>query len=306
MGELTVPLFSKIYPQRSGTPQVVVMLHGWGLNHAVWAQTAEALSASTEVHCIDLPGHGKSSLLDGWRRPEIGLLQHSVDAVFAMILRMEKPVTLVGWSLGGHVAMHVALQYPARISKLVLVSATPCFGERDDWPHAMAQKSLTDFSQRLQTNQAATIRSFLCLQMLNLPNAKSVAQALAAQLAAHGEASAEALQRWLDVLEQSDVRVEIPRLENTPLMIVQGGRDMLVPVACGDWLSAALPHATYLRMDGAAHAPFISHEAEFVAGIQQFLSSAITLNGQHGKATFPLSPDLSPARGERSRAAPVG
>ena len=275
MGELTVPLFSKVYPQRSGTPQTVLMLHGWGLNHAVWAQTAEALSEMAEVHCIDLPGHGKSELLDGWKGLKIGLLQHTVDAISAMLSRLEKPVTLVGWSLGGHVAMHVALQYPAHIARLVLVSATPCFGERDDWPHAMAQKSLTDFSQRLQTNQATTIRSFLCLQMLNLANAKSVAQALATQLAAHGEASAEALQCWLDVLEQSDVRGEISRLENMPLMIVQGGRDMLVPVSCGDWLSAALPHAQYLRIDDAAHAPFVSHEAVFTDGLKRFLRDEI-------------------------------
>ena len=268
------PLHIKTYPQRGyGAHQTVVALHGWGLNNAMWAQTAQAMQESAEIHCIDLPGHGKSTLEDDCKRPKIGLLQHGIDRLAAVISSIEKPVTLMGWSLGGHVAMHFAMQHPALLSNLILVSATPCFGKRGDWPHAMAQKSLTDFSQRLQTNQAATIRSFLCLQMLNLPNAKNVAQTLAAQLAAHGEASAEALKIWLDVLRQSDVRGEISRLEDVPLMIVQGGRDMLVPIACGDWLSAALPHATYLRMDGAAHAPFISHEEIFVAGVTRFLGA---------------------------------
>ncbi len=289
-------LFSKIYRQcGNGAAQTVVMLHGWGLNHAVWAQTAAALSETAEVHCLDLPGHGKSPLLDAYRRPTIGLLQHIIEEIGTYISSVGKPVTLIGWSLGGHIAMYFAMQHPALISKLVLISATPCFGERDDWPHAMAQKSLTDFSQRLQTNQAATIRSFLCLQMLNLPNAKSVAQVLAKQLAAHGEASAEALKIWLDVLEQSDVRDEISKLLETPMLIVQGGRDMLVPSGCGDWLTETLPHAQYVCLEAAAHAPFISHEAVFITALSDFLNNEASIHNGDLQPSPPL-PRMSHTR----------
>ena len=170
--------------------------------------------------------------------------------------------------------MQFALQYPKLVSKLVLVSSTPCFQTRNDWEHAMAAQTLADFSHRLLANQAATLRSFLCLQMLNLPNAKSVAQTLSRQLQSHGEASANALTTWLSVLEHTDIRAEIHRLAATPMLIVQGGRDMLVPVACGDFLNGALPHAQYLRIDSAAHAPFISHAAIFETHLSQFLNSA--------------------------------
>jgi pimeloyl-[acyl-carrier protein] methyl ester esterase len=135
--------------------------------------------------------------------------------------------------------------------------------------------------------------------MLNLPNAKSVAQALATQLAAHGEAPAEPLQRWLDVLERSDIRGEISRLKNTPLMIVQGGRDMLVPVACGDWLARALPHAEYFKLDGAAHAPFISHGAIFVERLTQFL-------GEEFDGTDMQPPPLSQPLSRRGREEQTG
>ncbi len=275
-----VNLYSKIFPQcRVGIsanekPQTVVMLHGWGLNHAVWTATAQALSASAEVHCIDLPGHGKSPLspiTDGWNNTEMGLLQSTLEAISAYISGINAPVTLVGWSLGGHIAMHIALRYPACIAKLILVCATPCFTQRDDWPHAMADKSLQDFSLRLHTDQAATIRSFLCLQMLNLPNAKTVAKALSAQLAVNGHASAEALSAWLAVLEQTDIRDALEKLGSTPILIAQGGRDMLVPIAAGDWLAQTLPHAQYLRIAAAAHAPFISHGELFLSAVKKFI-----------------------------------
>jgi pimeloyl-[acyl-carrier protein] methyl ester esterase len=280
-------LYSKIFPQcavgisAGEKPQTVVMLHGWGLNHAVWTSTAQALSASAEVHCIDLPGHGKSPLTVGWNDIEIGLLPSTLEAMSAYIAGINHPITLVGWSLGGHIAMHLALRYPERIAKLILVCATPCFGERDDWPQAMADKSLQDFSQRLQANQAATIRSFLCLQMLNLPNAKTVAQALSAQLAINGHASADALRAWLSVLEQSDIRDELLKLSTTPILITQGGRDMLVPVATGDWLAQTLPNAQYLRIAAAAHAPFISHGEIFLSAVKKFISDdavAVSVN----------------------------
>ena len=216
-------LYCKIYPAHNeADAEIVVMLHGWGLNHAVWESTALALQSSATVHCLDLPGHGNSALGDACKRPIFGILQHAVDAISTYILSLAKPVVLLGWSLGGLIAKHVSLQHPHLIAKLVLVSTTPYFVQNqmlpNVWPHAMAQKSLRDFAQRLQTNQAATIRSFLCLQMLNLPNAKSVAAKLATQLAQNGEASAQALNAWLAVLEQTDIRDKVSRLAAHPLL----------------------------------------------------------------------------------------
>jgi pimeloyl-[acyl-carrier protein] methyl ester esterase len=295
-------IYSKIFPQSTtgtvgavgeidfganGKPQTIVMLHGWGLNHAVWTATAQALSELAEVHCLDLPGHGKSPLTGEGRSPKIGLLQFTIEAIATYIASINTPVTLVGWSLGGHIAMHIALRHPERIAKLILVCATPCFRERDDWPHAMADKSLQDFSRRLQADQAATIRSFLCLQMLNLPNAKTVAQTLSKQLAVNGHASADALGAWLAVLEQSDIRNELLKLSATQILITQGGRDMLVPVATGDWLAQTLPHAQYLRIAAAAHAPFISHGEIFLSAVKKFISGdAVAVSANTNSPSF--------------------
>lgn len=51
------------YWQRSGQGSDLILIHGWGMNGAVWHQTAEQLSEHFRVHVIDLPGFGHSNHL---------------------------------------------------------------------------------------------------------------------------------------------------------------------------------------------------------------------------------------------------
>lgn len=107
-------------PAASDRPRpVIVFLHGTRLTGSAWA--AQVASLGDEFRCVapDLPGHGSAH--------EIPFtVASATDHVLAVIEREspDRPVILVGLSLGGYVAMAVAARRPERIAGLVVAGAT--------------------------------------------------------------------------------------------------------------------------------------------------------------------------------------
>jgi pimeloyl-[acyl-carrier protein] methyl ester esterase len=85
--------------------------------------------------------------------------------------------------------------------------------------------------------------------------------------------TSQILQRALDILIETDMRSEIERLRK-PTLLIHGDRDTLAPVQAAHWMMKNLP-VGYLRViSGASHAPFLSHQDQFVDAVVQFLEPA--------------------------------
>lgn len=97
-----------------GSP--VVLLHGFGQNGRCWGPLAPALAAHHVVTALDLPGHGAAGAV-------LADLRTTADLV-AGAIAPDGPAAVVGYSLGGRVALHTALAHPDRVERLVLISAT--------------------------------------------------------------------------------------------------------------------------------------------------------------------------------------
>ena len=240
----------------------LTLLHGWGLNGAVWNGVRDALALRYTLHIIDLPGHGQS------QGAPVTTLAALVDAVAHA---MPERSHLMGWSLGGHTALTLAARYPARVDRLVTICCTPRFIATADWPQGKKAEVLAAFASRLSTSYSATIRNFLALQALNQPEMRSVIKMLYEAVEAHGAPAVDSLAAALEILKVSDIRALIPTIAQ-PTLVVQGDHDALTSVATAEWLAAALPNSTYCLIEHAAHAPFLSHRAAFVDHLFSFLA----------------------------------
>lgn len=240
----------------------LTLLHGWGLNGAVWNGVRDALAERYTLHVIDLPGHGRS------QGAPVTTLAAFVDTVAHA---MPERTHLMGWSLGGHTALALAARYPARVDRLVTICCTPRFIAADDWPQGKKAEVLAAFASRLSTNYAATIRNFLALQALNQPEMRDVIKTLYEAVEAHGAPAVDSLAAALEILKVSDIRALIPSIAH-PTLVVQGDHDALTSVATAEWLAAALANSTYCLIEHAAHAPFLSHRAVFVDHLFSFLA----------------------------------
>lgn len=250
----------------------LVLLHGWAMHSGVFRDIADLLSARHRVHRIDLPGHGRSG------RGECMIdLQRVADAIAPHV---PTDAVIVGWSLGGLVALKLAQRYTVR--GLVLVSTTPRFVADDNWTHGMAPKVFAQFFARLQPNMSATVDDFLQLQVRGDSNAATTLASLKKSLLQH-PADPHALQLGLEILRDADERTALPTI-HAPALVVAGEYDRIThPNAC-EYLARHLPRARYCLIRRAGHAAFISHREQFLSEVQSFLSGIesvheVTLDG---------------------------
>jgi pimeloyl-[acyl-carrier protein] methyl ester esterase len=240
----------------------LTLLHGWGLNGAVWNGVRDALSAHYTLHIVDLPGHGRS------HGAPVTTMEAFVDAVARA---MPDYGHLMGWSLGGHTALALAAKYPDRVNRLATICCTPRFIQSDDWPQGKKAEVLAAFATRLSTNYSATIRNFLALQALNQPEMRDVIRTLYEAVEAHGAPDVASLAAALEILKVSDIRGLVPTIQQ-PALVIQGDHDALTSTASARWLADNLPNSTYCLIQHAAHAPFLSHREAFLGHVSSFLA----------------------------------
>ncbi len=240
----------------------LVLIHGWGMHGGLWQPLAERLARRCRLTVVDLPGHGHSPLPPGGF--DLARLALAVaEAVPA-------PATWIGWSLGGMVALEAALTLPQRLERLVTIAALPRFCRAGDWPEAMAAETLESFARNLEGDPAATLKRFLALQVRGSDNERELLRLIQRQVAARPAPDPEALRLGLDILRHADLRPRLPALR-LPAALFFGERDTLVPAAAARATAALLPRARCHLMEGAGHAPFLSHLPQFSSLLEDFI-----------------------------------
>jgi len=247
-----------LWHERQGSGPDLVLVHGWGLHGGIWGDLPARLSKQFRVTTLDLPGHGRSRTAG-----EYLSLTAFTDSVVELC---PAPAIWLGWSLGGLIALNAALRHPRKVASLVLVGATPKFVQAPDWPHAMPTEVFADFAHSLTQDYRATLLRFLSLQAGGNESARALLKQLRAGMFAHGEPQPEALAAGLAILEQTDQRARLAEIQ-VPALVVHGSHDRLAPPAAGEYLAAQLPAARLLRVEGAGHAPFLSHAALFADAV---------------------------------------
>jgi pimeloyl-[acyl-carrier protein] methyl ester esterase len=234
--------------------KTMVFLHGWGTHPLIWAPLLEWFPGA---RALPLPGYAQSE-------PAFGLDEMAARTA----AQMEAGSHLVGWSLGGQVAVRLALDFPEKVSRLTLIAATPCFVNREDWPHGIAAGVFDQFAANLAQDYAGTIRRFLSLQAQGSSDMREVLSQLRRKLLDQARPAAGVLEAGLDILQNEDLRKGMRALA-VPLTLIHGTGDKLAPVAAAHWLAETVPHARLHVIEGAGHAPFLSHPrqvAEIIGG----------------------------------------
>lgn len=250
-----------LHCQRLGEGPDLVVLHGWGLHSGIWDGVAERLAERFRVHLIDLPGHGHSTAAADLAFD---------DACDRLVEVAPTEAHWLGWSLGGLLALGVAMRFPARVARLVLVASNPRFVAGPDWPTAMRPEILDGFGRDMLRDPRATLTRFLSLVARGAPDG-TVLRRLRAALQAAPPPAAEALRGGLAILRDADLRPTLDTLA-APALWLGGARDTLVPIEALRAVVAQHPALHLQEFAEAGHAPFVSHPVEFVAAVQEFLS----------------------------------
>ncbi|MGH8282480.1 MAG: pimeloyl-ACP methyl ester esterase BioH [Gammaproteobacteria bacterium] len=254
----------KLHTETTGRGPDVFLLHGWALHSGVWRGIAPKLAQTFRVTCVDLPGHGLSRAL-----PMPATLPELAKQL--LIVAPENAVWL-GWSLGGLVCLRAVLDFPEQLRALALVSATPRFVTAEDWPCAMPPAQLQQFVVELGHDYRKTVQRFLALQVRGDASARDTLRQLREAVFARGGPHPSGLAQGLALLRDNDLRTELSHIA-VPALVMAGDHDRLTPPQASAALAVAIPRAKLLRFPRAAHAPFLSHPAEFIAALESFMQT---------------------------------
>jgi len=250
----------KLHVDITGEGADLVFLHGWAMHGGVFDELLPTLAQRYRVHCVDLPGHGRSEFDTGIRSLE--------QLTAAVQLHVPQQAMVLGWSLGGMIALKLA-QWQA-LRALVLVSTTPRFVANESWPQGMAADIFAQFFSNLHQNLIGTVDNFLRLQVRGDSHAASTFAALHASLLQH-PAHPAALQAGLEILRDADERAALPDIR-LPTLVMAGEYDRITHPNTSSYLAGHLPQARFCLIKRAGHAAFMSHREEFLGELQRFLT----------------------------------
>ena len=260
-----------LHVQRAGEGPPVVLLHGFTGSGDSWRSLVEALAGEFTTLAVDLVGHARSGhpeALDRYR------MRRAVDDLAAMLraLGFERAAWL-GYSLGGRVALEIAVHRPEVVSALVLEGATPGLAT----PVERAERVAADeaLAQRLEREGLeAFVDYWQSIALWDSQRRTLTDDQRAAlrrgRLAHHPVGLAGSL-RGMGTGAQEWVGDRLPEVR-VPVLLTAGTLDVKFSAIARE-MAAAIPDATLRLIDDAGHAAHLERLDAFNAIVREFLRS---------------------------------
>ena len=225
----------------TGTGPAVVFLHGWGLSNRTYQSALKRLvNAGMRVYAPALPGFGGTADLPRDERDLPGFGRW-VDA-FLNTIGVDEPVTLVGHSFGGGVAIQTAHDCPHRVARLVIINSIG----GSAWSHggvvrSIRERPLWDWGLHMQAD------------VLPWRQITRVVPVIAADALPNVMRHPAAIWRVAKLARLADLTAELEELKRrrVPVVILWGRSDTLIPYASLEALRVALGDPEVITVPGA-------------------------------------------------------
>jgi pimeloyl-[acyl-carrier protein] methyl ester esterase len=164
-------------------------------------------------------------------------------------------ILIVGWSMGGMIALQLAAEYPEKVKALVLVSTTPKFIQSNDWQHGLPTAILRRLQKRIKIEG---IRAF-----------HSLIFDLSKENPGLADLSVEQAEKELAELEKIDLRGLLPEIKQ-PTLIIHGDQDHICLPGAGAYLHENIPQSKLVVFPGIKHVPFLEAPDLFRNTVKEF------------------------------------
>lgn len=250
--------------------RAMLFAHGFGCDQRMWRHVAPAFADDYQVVLLDHVGAGGSDLTayDAARYGSLG--GYAADVLEVCDALELRDVVFVGHSVSGMIGVLAAIRAPERFAHLVLVAPSPCY--RNDPPHYAGgfDRDQLDELLELMDHDRDGFARYLAPVVAGNPDRPELGAELEASFCA---ADPWILRRFAEATFLSDNRADLPRVR-VPSLVLQCADDAIAPAAVGEYVHQHLAGSTLHRLQATGHAPHLSHPAETVAAIREYLAGA--------------------------------
>jgi len=242
-----------------GRGRPVILLHGWLGSWGLWQETMSYLGRYYRTYALDFWGFGESG-----KKRDTYAVQDFVVLVNQFMDRLGIiNAPLVGHSMGGTVSLSVALQFPERVRKVVVIGS-PIVGSSLAFPLKLAGYrfiAMMIFNMMWAFRAGMKVASpFICAdprfpEMMDRDLTSTTVESFLPSIAS---------------LRRTDLRPSLPQLQ-IPVMGMYGDRDNIVHPQQWRPLLAGVPHAKIVRWKRAQHFVMLDTPQEFTENLKTFL-----------------------------------
>jgi pimeloyl-ACP methyl ester carboxylesterase len=233
-----------------------IMLHGWSSSRFAVAPLFPILSRYYRCLAIDLPGYGASAPL-----PE----RVSISAYAELIARLahkvsDRPVVLVGHSMGGMISLVLALRYPELVDRLILLCPTISgrLSQRNNltlapfviMEHFPLTQALVSTLEPIVPLTDRLLRPSMFADRTRV--SEEDYQRIKADIRRRDQATVRAESFW--AMRDSDLRGQLARIK-IPSLVIWGMEDSIIPLSDAYALSEEWPEANFYIIPQAGHWP---------------------------------------------------
>jgi len=247
----------KLFFQDRGKGEVVILLHGFPMHQKVWDGFAEKLSKHFRVITLDLPGFGKSPILN---QP------FTIDQVAEQVLswisenKIEKCV-VVGHSLGGYVALAMAKRAPELFDGLILFHST-AYADNDE-----KKQSRNKVLEFIDNNGVVAFTSnFIAPLFVNVQH-----PAIEKVRAIATESTKEAVKGYTQAMRDRADRTDVLKSLHNPVLFLAGEKDAGISVESIERQAALSLHSEIQILPEVAHMGMFESEEESLEIIYSFI-----------------------------------
>lgn len=266
----------KVRYMAEGEGSPVILIHGMGGSAAGWLLNIGAFATQHRVYAMDLVGHGLTDPADD-ALPDPAFMSKFVNDLMAE-LNIDR-AHVVGHSLGGGISLRLAIDYPQRVDKLVLVASLGLGKELSllfrivSLPLIGEILAARDYRMDIQEYAAAT-RKGAC-------NTAYITDELIAELyrverkPEHVKPLLKTVRQWADwtgikISVYGPILQHLPSIRN-PALVIWGRQDSIFPLAHGELAVRTMPAARLEVIDQCDHVPLFEQPEIFNRLVLDFL-----------------------------------
>lgn len=265
MGYITAHDGTNLYVEDVGSGEPVIFLHGWPANNNMFEYQKNALiEAGYRYIGIDFRGYGKSDApATGYDYETMASDVHMV--VYGLGL---KDFTLVGFSMGGAIAVRYAADYKEDgLKKLILAgAAAPIFTQREDYPYGMTKQEVDALIQDTMKDRPKMLEGFgeIFFAKDHSKLLRNWFYQLTLAASSHGTiASTKALR-------DEDLREDLQKIE-VETLIIHGVHDKICPIEFAEEMEKGIPNARIERFEESGHGTVLDEMDKFNQTMLQFI-----------------------------------
>jgi pimeloyl-ACP methyl ester carboxylesterase len=273
------------YEQAGSGRNALVLVHGNFASSRWWKPVLDSLPAGWRAYAPDLRGCGRTESSSSGVPSEFAI-PRLADDLAEFVERLDLPAFhLVGHSLGGAVALQLALGRPERVRSLTLVAPAPADGlaamRKGHSPYARMLRAVDPGSaaSMFALREGYRVHSMLGTNRVMLrralpnmmPGAAIDPPLFEALLDDAARIRPETVVGFLQALDDWNVEQDLQRLE-VPTLIFAGGKDTLVATEDLERMARLMPSGELLAWPGVGHSPQLERPEEFMESLMAWLA----------------------------------